>query len=271
GQPLGASILGPVTNIQTFKRSVLKSFMDKHYHAGNMVIAVAGNVDVAAVLREFEAGVGHMKNKGRSTFVPANFVGGNSHETRPTQQLQLMAQFKAAAVNDKDVWDTKMLGSVLAGGMSSRLFREIREKRGLVYGIGAGHTGYADTGTFSIYAGTGQKEAEILMPVLCDELNKIRTDGPTEQELKRVIASAKVSMARAAGSMDGRMRSIPSQYLTFGKVSTTEERLAEIEKVTPESVKAAANKVFGGTLNFATVGPVSKIESYDKIQARLKL
>jgi predicted Zn-dependent peptidase len=271
GQPLGASILGPVENIRNFKRGVLKGFMDRHYHAGNMLVAVAGNVDAARLVDVLEKELGGLARKNPSLYVPAKYVGGCSHEERPTQQLQIVAEFKAAARKDPDVWDTKMLAAVLGGGMSSRLFTEIREKRGLVYGISAGHQDFADVGTFMIYAGTGEKEAQTLIPVLCDELNKVRTGGVEERELLRVKASAKVGLARAAGSMDARMRSIPGSFQMHGRVPTTAEKLAQIEKITPDSVRDVANRIFSSTLNFATVGPASKVEPYDKIQARLKL
>lgn len=271
GQPLGASILGPVRNIQTFKRDVLKRFMDKHYHAGNMTVSVAGNVDTVHVLQVLEKELGGLVKKPASLYVPAKFVGGESREARATQQLHLVAEFKAASTKDADLWDTKMLAAVLGGGMSSRLFTEIREKRGLVYGIQAGHTPYGDVGRFSIYAGTGEQEAATLVPVLCDELNKVRTQGVLEQELARVKANTKVALARSAGSMDSRMQSALSNFRNFGRVPTTAERLADIEKITPQSVRDVANRVFSGTLNLATVGPASKVEPYEKIQQRLTL
>lgn len=271
GQPLGAAILGPVENIQNFKRGVLKSFMDRHYHAGNMLVAVAGNVDEKAVIDVLEKTIGHVGDRGRSVAAPARYVGGSVHEDRATQQLQLVLQFQSAAVTDPDYMAARILSAVLAGGMSSRLFREIREKRGLVYTIGASPTAYKDAGTFSIYAGTGEKQAATLIPVLCDELNKIRTDGPTAGELQRVIASAKVSLARAEGSMDGRMRALPGAFLNFGKIDTAAERMKQIEAVTADDIKRVANRIFGSTLTLSTVGPVSHMEPYGKIQQRLKL
>lgn len=271
GQALGASILGPVENIRNFKRGVLKNFMDRHYHAGNMRVVMAGNVDTTRILDVLERELGSVARKPASTGVPARFVGGHSHEERPTQQLQLVAQFKAAAAHENDALDSRILGSILGGGMSSRLFSEIREKRGLVYNISAGYSGMSDVGEFTIHAGTGEQEAATLVPVLCDELNKIRVDGPSERELQRVVAATKVALARAAGSMDSRMNALAGQHRSFGRIRTTEERLKDFERVTPQSIKDIANRIFSGTLNFATVGPASKVEPYEKIQQRLKI
>ena len=271
GQPLGATILGPVSNIQNFKRSTLQGFRDKHYHAGNMVISVAGNVDPAQVVAAFEKGVGHMPKMPRSTFEPAVYVGGHTHIERPMNQVQLRVQFKAAAEKDADVMATKVLASVLGGGMSSRLFTEIREKRGLVYGIGAGHNSYEDVGLFTIGAGTGPDQVATLIPILCDELNKVRTGGITKTELKRAKAGVKVGLAQAADSLESRMHGMPRQFLLTGRVRTPEELMKEVDAVTVDSVKDAANKIFAGTPNIATIGMGKNIEAYDKIVARLKL
>lgn len=271
GQPLGATILGPVKNIETFKRAVLNQFRKQHYHAGNMVISAAGNVDPAAILKAFEKGVGHMPAGKRSTFQPGLYVGGAHHEERATRQLQLAMMFKAAASTDADVTATQILGSVLGGGISSRLFTEIREKRGLVYGIGAGHGGFQDTGIFSIMAGTGEAEVAQLMPVLCDELKKICENDVTDKELARAKASFKVGMAMGDGDSESRMHAMPKGYLLRGRIRPMAEILQDIDSVTKQSVRDAANKIFSGVPTVATVGPGKNVMAFDKVQARLKL
>lgn len=272
GQALGATILGPEENIRTFTRDTLKNFRDKHYHAGNMVVSVAGNVDPAQVVAAFEKGLGHMPKKARSTYAPAAYVGGDVHIERPDlNQIQLCMHFKAASVRDQDRAATHVLAAVLGGGMSSRLFSEIREKRGLVYGIYAHHEMFDDTGLFTIGAGTSPGKIGTLLPILCDELNKVRLNGITKAELKRVKASVKVSMAQAADSLSSRMHGMPRDFLIHGRVRAAEESMKAVDAVTVADVKAAANRIFAGKPTIATIGAGQNREPYEKIVERLKL
>jgi predicted Zn-dependent peptidase len=252
-------------------RSALKAFKDKHYHAGNLIVSVAGNVDPEKILKDIEKATAPLPAGPKSTFKKAVYKGGVHHVERNTAQLNLVMTFNGVARNDARTPAAQMLGVILGGGMSSRLFQEIRGKRGLVYSIGAGNSAALDTGTFSIYAGTGPEQIKTLLPVLCDELKKVCQNGVTEQELERAKSQVKVSAARQDESMQSRMLR-PAQALQYnGRLMTLEESVEKLDAVTVEDVKKVANEIFSSKPTLSTVGPGANIESYKKICSRLKL
>lgn len=270
-QPYGAPILGPKENIKSFSRDVLKNFRDRHYHAGNLIVSVAGNVDEAALLAELEATVGKLASGPASTFQPAVYKGGDVREKRDTEQLHLTIVFNGCAMGDKREAAAELLAEVLTGGMSSRLFREIREKRGLVYGISAHNSSAQGAGDFTISAGTGKDEVKKLIPVLCDELNKVRTGGITQAELDRARASVLVSLARSEDSSMSRMIMAADDIHFRGRLVENTEKETELNRITIADIQAVARGIFSSTPTVVALGPCEKVEPYRKIKQRLTL
>ena len=153
--------------------------------------------------------------------------------------------------------------------MSSRLFQEIREKRGFVYGISSFSASYTDTGIFGIYCGTGEQQITELIPVLCDQLNSSPTTI-TEQEIKRGKAQLKASLMMGRESAFRRCESAARQLLVFNRVIEPSEILKKIENVNIESVKNIAQLIVSRPLTISSIGPIKKLETLDKIQDRLK-
>ncbi len=130
--------------------------------------------------------------------LPAQYGGGEFREARDLDQVHIVLGFPSVGYGDRDYYPTLLLSTLLGGGMSSRLFQEVREKRGLVYSIYSFSSPFLDGGLFGIYAGTGESEAEELMPVTLEELRKVQTEV-TEAELARARAQVKASAADVAG------------------------------------------------------------------------
>jgi predicted Zn-dependent peptidase len=158
--------------------------------------------------------------------------------------------------------------SLLGGGMSSRLFQEIREKRGLVYGISSFSSAYSDTGVFGIYLGTGDSQIKELIPVLCDQLNT-SSDSITEKEINRGKAQLKASLLMGRESAFRRCEVAARQLIVFNRVIEPPEILKKIDEVNIETVKRIAKKIVSRPITISSIGPIENLETLDKIQARL--
>ena len=152
--------------------------------------------------------------------------------------------------------------------MSSRLFQEIREKRGLVYGISSFSSSYSDTGMFGIYAGTGESQIQELIPVLCDEL-KNSPNSISEKEIKRGKAQLKASLMMGRESAFRRCESAARQLLVFNRIIDPTETIEKINLVSKETVEKIAKKIVSGSPTISSIGPIKKLETLDKIKSRL--
>ena len=269
GQAYGRTILGPSSNIRTFDRDIFERFRNKHYHAGNLIVTVAGNVDPAKILRDIDSTAGQMRGGPRSTFTPAKFKGGEFRKTWPGQQMNMMMAFQSSASGKPENMAESVMTQVLSGGMSSRLFAEVREKRGLVYGIQAGSSRTFDSGKTFIYAGTTPDKVAKLVPVVCDELSKLRDDLVSDAELARAKKRLYVA-SLSEGSAQARMSNNASTYNLNGRVRTKDEFRAAVENVTKEDVRNAARAIFTTKPTLSSVGP-SHYPEYSDIENRLAL
>ena len=186
------------------------------------------------------------------------YQGGEFREDRDLDQVHIVLGFPSVGYSDPDYYPTLLLSTVLGGGMSSRLFQEIREKRGLVYSIYSFAQPYMDGGLFGIYAGTGESEAEELMPVTLEELRKVQT-SVTEAELARAKAQVKASVLMSLESTGSRCEQLARQIQVFGRVLSTEETVRKIMAVTPEDIQRAAVRHFRGKPTLAAMGPANRV------------
>ena len=263
GQAMGRTVLGPSENIKSFDRDMFDAFRAKHYHAGNLIVSVAGGCDPAKILQDIKDKVADMPTGERSIFDPAQYVGGNCEIVKPTQQVSLAVAFEAASTNDpKDEIAESILSKVLSGGMSSRLFTEIREKRSLVYGVAAGFSHSLDTGLFIAQAGTSPEKVSQLIHVLCDELNKLRQDPISDEEFNRAKKLFRSHIAMEAdASSASRMTSNMMEFNMHQSIETVEDFMARVDSVTKDDVMEAARRVFSTKPSYVSVGPEKPNES----------
>jgi len=268
-QPLGRPVLGTLDGVGQMPRSDILDYMTDHYRPSGMVLSAAGNFqhDQLIDLANQHFPQGSAKSIG-DTQGPAKYVGGDIRESRDIEQVQLLMGFEGFSYHDDDFYAASVLSMLFGGGMSSRLFQEVREKRGLVYSVYSFITAYADGGVFGIYAGTGEKDVKELIPVVCDEIGKLDQNIGAD-ELKRAKAQLKSSVLMSLESTSSRAEQLARQLMIFGRTIPAEEAVAEIEAVDEGAIKRVAARIFTGTPTIAALGPISQVEDFAKIEARL--
>ncbi len=264
GQSLGRPVLGSEDGIRNMKRSVLTEYMGRNYTNNNVVIAAAGKLRHGDVLDLVQKHFGDLPGQPPEPHEDALYKGGEFREERDLDQVHVVLGFPSVGYADVDYYPTIMLSTLLGGGMSSRLFQEIREKRGLVYSIYSFAAPFKDGGLFGIYAGTGESEAAELMPVMLAELGKVQ-QHITEPELGRARAQLKASLLMSLESTGSRCEQLARQIQTFDRVVPMEEVLAKINAVTEADIRRAAARHFRGVPTLATVGPSVSVPSLASI------
>jgi predicted Zn-dependent peptidase len=182
--------------------------------------------------------------------------------------VHIVLGFPAVSYADPDYYPALLLSTLLGGGMSSRLFQEIRERRGLVYSIYSFSAPYMDTGLFGIYAGTGESEAEELVPVTLHELRRVQADV-SEAELARARAQVKASLLMSLESTGSRCEQLARQIQVFGRVISTAETVAKINAVTIADVQRTAARIFRATPTLAALGPAGRVPGLATIAEKL--
>ncbi len=267
-QPLGRTILGPAERIRAFDRKDLASFVAQHYGAGQMILSAAGAIDHDAIVALAETLFGDMPAHVQHDAKAAAFHGGEVRQVKPLEQAHFALAFESPDYRSPDAFAAQIYATALGGGMSSRLFQEVREKRGLVYSVYSFHSSYSDDGQFGIYAGTGPDKLPELIPVVCDEVMKIGSTI-TEQELDRAKAQLRSSVLMARESMMNRANQHAKGLLLRGKIRSPEEIIKSINAVEISSLEKVAKQVFTSAPTLAALGPLGQLEDFDKIKGRL--
>jgi len=267
-QPLGRTILGTPEIVRSVTSKKLLDYMHRQYTTNRLVISVSGNIDADEFIEACEKSFTKIAPALDEKPEAARYAGGDIRRTKDNEQVNLILGFEGCPYADKSYYTAALLASVLGGGMSSRLFQEIREKRGLVYSIYAFNSPETDTGTFGIYAGTGEKEVAELLPVLCDEINKL-SDTLTEEEITRAKNRAKARVLMRAENWNTHAESNAVDMIIYNRVVPDEETIRQIESVTKGDMAALAKRIFAGKPTLAALGPIKKVASYDEVLSRL--
>lgn len=266
--PLGWSILGPEELIGSMQRNVLEEFLYATYAPNAMVVAASGAVDHDALVDQAQAIFGHLPRKELPAYTAATYLGGDYRQQKDLEQTNMILGFNGVDYHHGDFYTLSVLGVILGDGMSSRLFQEIREKRGLVYSVGAFIESYHDTGMFGIHAGTGPQLMSDLIPVLCDNL--IEAAGTfTDEEINRAKAQFRTQNMMALEGTFRRADRLAHNIIKYGRPIPLEEILAKIDAVDAGHLDVLARRVFSSKPTFATVGPVGQVETFDAIESRL--
>ncbi len=268
GQALGRTILGPPEIVGAMARDVLQGYMDTHYTAPRMVVSAAGNLDHDALVRQVERVFDGLAGGAGDAHEPARYAGGEMRETRALEQVHLVLGFEGVPYGDDDYYAAAVTSMVLGGGMSSRLFQEIREKLGLVYAISSFNPAYVDGGLFGIYAGTGADQVSALVPALCGEL-RAATDGITAKEVKRARAQIRAGMLMSLESTAARSEQLARQMLVFDRPLAIEEINQKIEAVDAAAVEAVMRRLLASRPTLAALGPLESLEAFEAMSARL--
>jgi predicted Zn-dependent peptidase len=267
-QAMGRPVLGTEDTIKHMKRDALTGYMRRHYGHRRMVVAAAGAIEHDDLLDLVKAHFADLPEAVPPGAEGARYTGGEFREERELDQVHLVLGFPSVAATDAMHMPTQLLSTLLGGGMSSRLFQEIREKRGLVYSVYSFVSPFADSGLFTVYAGTGEDQAEELVPVALEELRRVQKDV-TEDELARAKAQLRASLLMSLESTGSRCEQLARQLQVHGRIIPVEETKAKIAAVTVEQVQAAAARMFRATPTLAALGPAGKVPALPVIAEKL--
>jgi predicted Zn-dependent peptidase len=259
-QPVGRSILGTPESVRSFDSRRLRSYLARNYRAPDMVVAAAGSVDHAQIVAEVEQRFASFAGPKGPVPEPAKFSGGSRIEQRDLEQVHVAFALEGVPQRDPSIYSLQVFTNVLGGGMSSRLFQEVREIRGLCYTVYAFHAAYADTGVLGVYAGTDASDLPELMRVVVDEIGNA-AETLSEVEINRSKAQMKAGLLMALESSGARAEQLARQMMIYGRPIPLEEIVAKIEAVTVESARAAGRALIGRSRpGIAVLGPGRGLE-----------
>jgi predicted Zn-dependent peptidase len=237
-QPLGRSILGTAKTVKSFDGGKLRQYLARNYRGPDMVVAAAGAIEHQAVVAEVERRFGSFNGPGSPAPEPARFGGGSHVEKRELEQVHIALALPGVPQTDPTLYSLQTFTNVLGGGMSSRLFQEAREKRGLCYSIYSFHVPYSDVGMFGLYAGTDAADASELMRLIVEEIANT-AETISEPEVARARAQMKAGLLMALESSGERIGQLARQMMIYGHPLPLDELVAKVEAVTVESARAA--------------------------------
>jgi len=261
GQSIGRPILGTPATVRSFDRARLAAYLARNYRSPSMIVVAAGAVEHRAVVTEVERRFGTFAGPRPPAPEPARFIGGSRIETRDLEQVHIALAMSGLPHRDPNLPGLQVFTNVLGGGMSSRLFQEVREQRGLCYAIYAFHAPYSDIGMFGLYAGTDAADVTELMRVVVGEINGA-AETINEAEVARAKAQMKAGLLMALESSTARAEQLARQMFNWGRPVPLEELVEKIEAVTVESARAAGRALVArGRPAIAALGPGSGLES----------
>jgi predicted Zn-dependent peptidase len=267
-QPIGRSILGPPERVSAYSRDDLAGYMTAHYSAPRIVLVGAGRVEHEMLVGAAEKAFTALPAGGADDQAPAVYGGGDHRAERELEQVHLVVGFDGLAYDDPDFYTLQVLSTLLGGGMSSRLFQEIRERRGLAYSVFTFASSYRDGGIFGVYAGSGETDVIELVPVMAEEMLKV-LDSVTPEEVARARMQLKAGLLMSLESTQARCERLARHLLVFGRPLTIAEMTERVDAIDSEAVVRVANRILPqGQPTIAAVGPIDKLESYDSIAAR---
>jgi len=266
-QAMGRPVLGRPEIIRQLEREAVIAYLRDHYGSQRMVFAAAGHLDHDRITGLADQLLGGLPTAGSATTEPACYAGGDRREERDLEQLHLVLGFPGVVLGDADYYAASVLATAFGGGMSSRLFQEIREKRGLVYTIHSFVHCYRDGGLFGIYAGTGEAEAAELVPVLCEEVIRLE-DGLTPAELNRAKAQMKAGLLMSLESTSTRCEQLAQHLLIHGAPFDPLEIVGRIEAVDDAAIRRVVARWRAAQPTLAALGPLSALEAFESVRDR---
>jgi predicted Zn-dependent peptidase len=268
GQPIGRTILGTPETVAAVASPMLSAYLDEHYQGPSMIVSAAGAINHDQLVAMSEERFGGLGSGNTPAPAVAHYRGGDVRESRELMETQIMLGFEGVRYSSADFHTAQILASILGGGMSSRLFQEVRERRGLCYSIYAFHWSFADTGIFGVHAATGPGDIDELMPVVIGELERAAHDIG-ERELQRARAQLRAGLLMTLESPAARAGQIARQLLLFSRVIPTEELVEKIESITVDDIRNLATRTFtGSTPTLAAVGALNGMMDHAEVSRR---
>jgi predicted Zn-dependent peptidase len=269
-QALGRSVLGSAELVRDMPRDAVLTYMRDHYSAPNLIVAAAGRIDHDRLVDWIASAFDSLPPVQPIVGEPACYRGGDFRRERDLEQAHIVLGFEGVAYADPDFYAASVFSTLFGGGMSSRLFQEVREKRGLVYSIYSYLACYIDSGLFAIYAGTGAREIAELVPLVADEFMRVGEDA-SDLEVARARAQLKASILMSMESTSYRCEQAARHLLIFGRPLSIEEIVAAIDAVDTAAVRRVAKRLASGRPTLTALGPVAALETFDRVATRFSL
>ncbi|MEV6398603.1 pitrilysin family protein [Streptomyces sp. NPDC051907] len=263
--PLGRPVLGTVDTVNALTADRIRRFYKKHYDPTHLVVAAAGNIDHATVVRQVRRAFEKAGALSRTDAVPTpprdgrrslRTAGRVELLNRRTEQAHVVLGMPGLARTDERRWALGVLNTALGGGMSSRLFQEVREKRGLAYSVYSYTSGFADTGLFGVYAGCRPSQVHDVLKICRTELDRVAADGLSDEEIGRAVGQLSGSTVLGLEDTGALMNRIGKSELCWGTQMSVDDMLARIAAVTPDEVREVAREVLGQRPSLSVIGPL---------------
>ena len=253
-QSIGRTILGEPETVRALTHNDLKAYLKRNYTASNIVVSAVGNLEHADLVRMVEEKFAALETGTVTKTETALYTGGRITEKRDLEQVHITAAWPGCSFTDADYYALQVYSTILGGGMSSRLFQEVREERGLAYSIYSFTSSHKDTGIFGLYAGTGPEMAGDMMPVIRGEMEAL-VKGPTDEEFTIARAQLKSGLMMALEATTSRMEQLGRQLLVFDRILPIEEMTGNVDTVAKSDVAQIAERIVSSkTASVAIIG-----------------
>lgn len=254
-QPLGRPILGEDATLANIGVETLMAFRDAHLSPERVVVSIAGAFDRDAVLETIERRFGALAAKPPLVAEAARAAAGRASETRKLEQTHLVFSWPAPSAGDDKLYAARLMSEIFGGGMSSRLFQEVREQRGLVYAIDSFLDTFEDDGRIHVYAGCSDKNAAAVAQIVREQLALLAGEGPSEAELARAKAVARAQMLMGLEAPSARADARVAQVFLRDRLIPFDELRARLEAVTAAEIQGLAAAALAGPACAVSIGP----------------
>lgn len=257
--PLGYPILGTEETLATFDGDTLREYMNEHYTPDNVVVSVAGNIS-ESFIKEIEKLFGTYETGAKKQkFEKPNFMDQKLSKQKETEQAHLCIGFNGLQVGHENIYSLIVLNNILGGSMSSRLFQDVREQKGLAYSVFSYHSSYADNGILTVYGGTGSKQLNELFETIQETLATLKSEGITAKELANSKEQMKGSLVLGLESTNSRMSRNGKNELLLGRHRTLDSIIEMVNEVSEESVNTLTTQIFTNSYSVALISPEGKL------------
>ena len=266
-QTIGRAILGTPETVLSFQPNQIRAYLGRNYTTDRIFVVAAGAVDHDTFVTDVERRFARLTRQPSAPPLmdEAHYVGGDVRETRDLMDAQILLGFEGKAYHARDFYCSQILANILGGGMSSRLFQEVREHRGLCYSVYAFHWGFSDTGIFGIHAATGGENLPELLPVIIEELRK-SSDTIEQQEIDRARAQIRAQLLMGQESPAARAGQIARQMMLYGRPIPNEELMERLEGITTERLTDLSGRLFFDTVpTLSAIGPIEHLAPTSEI------
>ncbi len=271
-QPLGRPILGDEGVIKSLSRGQIIDYVNARYGSNNAIVSAAGNFEIDHYNDLIKSKFTSLPAKSRNLEIKSNYKGGESRVKKDLEQVHLVLGFEGASYHDDDYYTQKALSIIAGGGMSSRLFQEVRENRGLAYNISAFGSNYADSGIFGIYSSSSDYNINELVDVVIAELHKMM-HNITEGEVIRAKAQVRSGLLMSQENSVSRAEKFASNLAIYGRYIPITEVINKINAIEPKTIQTYLKKILTNTKQptISSIGKIEKLYQYDIIKNKLKL